>query len=127
MGADNNHGPSFGTLVSRLGATTLGALRNRGELLAVEYQEERARSIRFFVTAMSGVLLAFMGIALLTASVIFMCPDHARLYVAGGLALLYLAGAVTAALNLRAMINQAPFPESLNQLKKDKEWLESLE
>ena len=126
MGGDDHRPPGLGTLVRQLAHTGLGALNNRAELLAVEWQEEKARQTGLLGLTVAFVFLGAAALGLVTAIVIFLCPPGSRIYVAGGFALLYAAGAVWAGLRVKAKLNEAPFSESLNQLKKDREWLESL-
>ena len=124
--SDNNHDPpGFAELVRKLARTGLGVARNRGELAALEFQEERARGIHLFVLATAFMFFAAMALALVTAVIIFACPAERRLYVFGAFILVYLAGAVWAGLRLKEILNESAFAESLNQLKKDREWVES--
>ena len=48
--------------------------------------------------------------------------------VSGGFALLYLVATILALLNLKALVKSAavPFAETVSEVKKDREWLESL-
>lgn len=126
--AETNHtSPGLSTLLGRLARTGAGALRNRGELLAVEWQEEKARLTEMLLWAMGLVFLGLMGMSLLTGIIIFLLPSEYRLYAAGGFAVLYLLGAVAAWLVLRSHLRREPFSESLGQLKKDSSWLASLQ
>ena len=126
--ADNNHrGTGLGALASRLGRTVFGALENRGELLSVEWQQEKARLLQLMFMAMGLMFLAVMGVLLFTATIIFLFPEEFRLYVAAVFTLLYLGGAVAAFIRLKALLKMEPFSESLRQLKKDRELLEPFE
>lgn len=122
---ENHHPPGLGGVVKKLADTFVGTLRNRGELFVLEWQEERARGLQFVMLALTAVFLGSMGVALLTGIIIFLCPEHVRLYVAGGFALLYFLAALGAVIALKSMLKEAPFSESLNQLNKDREWLQS--
>jgi uncharacterized membrane protein YqjE len=110
----------------RLTRTGVGALRNRGELLAVEWQEEQARLREMFFWTVGFLFFMMMGMVLLTGTIIFLFPAEGRVYAAGGFALLYLLGAVGAWLALKKHLKHESFSESLNQIKKDAEWLDSL-
>jgi uncharacterized membrane protein YqjE len=125
MAEENGHRPGLATLGRRMAQTALGAVRNRAELLALEWQEEKAHLAELiFATA----LLCCFGVLvlmLLTATLILLFPDHLRVYAAAGFTLLYLGGAVTAGLKIRSMIKHQPFVESLAQLEKDRKWLGS--
>jgi hypothetical protein len=49
-------------------------------------------------------------------------------YAAMGFSAFYLLGTVLALLNLKALLKsaKAPFPDSLDEIRKDRAWLESL-
>jgi uncharacterized membrane protein YqjE len=127
MAPNNHEPPGLGRLARTLGRTALGAVRNRAELLSVEWQEERAHLIELQIWTVIMLFFALMTMVLVTATIIFLVPTSARLYVVAGLALLYLAGGVVAWLRLRQCLQHKSFPESLGQLRKDTAWVESLE
>src|SRR5690242_7857404 len=117
--ADNNHrGAGLGALAGRLGRTVFGALENRGELLSVEWQQEKARLLQLMLLGLGLLFLAVLGVLLFTATIIFLFPEEFRLYVAAAFTLLYFGGAVAALLRLKALLKMEPFSESLRQLKK---------
>jgi uncharacterized membrane protein YqjE len=126
MVGTNHNSPSLIALVGRLGRLALKGFYNRVELMAVEWQEERLRLAELLVRAIALVFLATMGALLLTATIILLFPPGLRVYVTAGLGILYLIGAVTVWLGLRAGLSREPFSESLTQVKKDGVWLESL-
>ena len=126
MTADNSHPPGFGALLARLAGTGLDVLRNRGELLSVEWREEKSRHAKLLLLGLGGLFSAFLGAVLLTGVVIFLFPQEYRLWVALLFALLYLGAAAWAGFRLKALLARTPFSESLHQLKKDREWLETL-
>jgi uncharacterized membrane protein YqjE len=125
MAEDHHQAPGLVTLAQKLVATGLGAVRNRAELLAVELQQERERLVEVLIMTAVLVFLAMMVVGLATGIIISLCPQSARLYVAGGLTLLYLGGAIWAGLTLRTLLKRSSFAETLNQFKKDREWLDS--
>jgi uncharacterized membrane protein YqjE len=120
--------PGFFGLVRKLALTSLSALENRGELFLVELQEEKNKIIEMFIWVAAVCFLGFMFVVVLTATVILLFPPDLRVYVAGGFCLLYLVGAVLSLLNLKALIKSAtlPFQETISEVKKDRQWLESL-
>ena len=125
--AENGHRPpGLAALSSRMVRTGVGLLRNRAELLSLEWEEERARLLELFLWAVGFLFFVVMAFALITASIIFAVPEHARIYVAVGFAVLYLGGAVAVWLTLKSMLKQEPFQESIRQVKMDKAWVESL-
>jgi uncharacterized membrane protein YqjE len=125
--SDNNHTTGLGTLAGRLGKTALGALENRGELLAVEWQQERARLTQVLVLCVGLMFLGVMGALLLTATVIFLFPEESRIYVAGAFTVLYLAGGVILFFSLQKLLKEEPFSETLRQLRKDRALFETFE
>jgi len=121
--SDNNHTTGLGTLASRIGRTTLGALTNRGELLAVEWQQEKARLTQLLILSVGLMFLGMMGALLLTATIIYLFHEEYRLYVAAGFTILYLGSAGFVFFKLRALVSEEPFSESLKQLRKDRSLL----
>jgi uncharacterized membrane protein YqjE len=104
------------------------ALDNRAELFSVEFQEERARLIESFLWAAGACLFGLLFLVVLTTSVILMVPAEDRVYAAGAFAGVYLVAAVLAVLNLRALWRSTspPFAHSIDELRKDLEWFDSL-
>ena len=125
--SDNNHTAGLGTLASRIGKTTLGALTNRGELLAVEWQQEKARLTQLLILSVGLMFLGMMGALLLTTTIIYLFHEEYRLYVAAGFTILYLGGAGFVFFKLRALANEEPFSETLKQLGKDRSLLDVFE
>ena len=125
--SDNNEESGFGTLASRLGRTALGALENRGELLAVELQEEKARLIQALIVGMGLLFLGLLGMLLLSGTIIFMFAPENRVYVAAGFTVLYLAGAGFMFFKLKTLLKHQPFAESLKQIRKDRTLLDVFE
>src|SRR5947209_7110455 len=123
MTDNQDHPPGVLPLLSKLARTGLGALQNRGELLLVELQQEKTRLIELLVWVAGLLFLAFMGLMLLTATIIFLFPEGLRLWAAAGFAVLYLAGAITAFFTIKSLIKQAPFAETIEQVRKDGELL----
>ncbi len=126
MAQGNHHPPGLLGLAGRVVNTGVGALQNRAELFAVEWQEERARMAELLSWTVGLLFATVMCAVLVTAVIISLFPQDARIYVAGGFALLYLIGAGGAWLGLRSVLRVQSFSASLNQLKKDRIWLESL-
>jgi uncharacterized membrane protein YqjE len=126
MAGNNDHSPGFIALLRKLGRTGLGALQNRGELLAVEWREENARLSEIVIWAFGMAFLAMAGVILLTVTIILLFPAELRIYAFAGFTLLYLAGALTAWFNVKSLLKHEPFSESLTQIRKDSVWLESL-
>lgn len=128
MSEFNGNAPGLITLARKMGLTALAALHNRGHLFLVELQEEKHRAIELLIWAMTAFFMAIMFVAVLTATIIWLVPSEYRIYAAGGFCILYLAGAVFALLNLKGLTKACPppFSDSIAEVRKDREWLESL-
>jgi uncharacterized membrane protein YqjE len=72
------------------------------------------------------VFFGVLGVLLLTGFIILLFQEQYRLWAAGGFAVLYLAGAGVALATLKKNLHRQPFDESVEQLKKDVQWLDSL-
>jgi uncharacterized membrane protein YqjE len=120
--------PGLLNLARKAAQTGLDALHNRGELFLVELQEEKNRVVELMIWIAIVCFLGIMFVGVLTATVILLFPTEQRLYASAGFCVLYLTGAILALLNLRAMVMKAslPFSDTINEVKKDREWLDSL-
>jgi len=114
--------------LQRLAETGLSAAKNRLELFSVEIREERARFLEIVTWASMALFMGIMAIIVFTATILLLCPEEARTYVAAGFTLLYVAGAVVSGLSLRTRLKKRamPFAETISQLQKDRQWLDSL-
>jgi uncharacterized membrane protein YqjE len=110
-------------LLRRLCHTAIGALQNRVELAAVELQEERQRVFELFLLAGGALILLGIAVVLFSAAVVLMFVPAYRVYAAVGLGVLYLAGAIVLWLRIKSRLQSAPFSETVNQIRKDAEWL----
>ena len=121
--------PGLAELARKLVRTGALALANRGRLFQVELQEETNRVVELFIWAVAVCMLGMMFALVLTATVLLLVREGWRIYAAIGFCLLYLAGAVFALLNLKALVKEAPLPfsDTMAETKKDLEWFESLE
>ena len=117
--------PTLGRLARRTAATCLGALQNRAELFVVEFQEENDRLLKLVLFGVGALFLGMMTILLVTGLIIFLVPQDDRVWAALGFAVFYFLGAVAAVLAIKDLLKQAPFAESLNQIKKDSELLDT--
>jgi uncharacterized membrane protein YqjE len=122
------HPPGLLSLLRKAALTGIGALHNRGELFLVELQEEKNRSIELFIWIAAVCFAGIMFMGVLTATVILLVPEDSRVYAAGGFALFYLVVAVLAFLNLKALVKSSasPFSSTIDEVKRDRAWLDSL-
>jgi uncharacterized membrane protein YqjE len=117
--------PTLGRLARRTAATFLGALQNRAELLAVEFEEEHDRMLRLVLFGVGAMFLGMLTVLLVTTTIILLVPEEYRAWTTLGFAVLYLIGTVAAIVVLKGLLKKTPFAESLNQFKKDAELLDA--
>ncbi|HWX18265.1 MAG TPA: phage holin family protein [Candidatus Binatia bacterium] len=111
----------------RAGAGVLALAQNRLELFSVELQEQKARLLKVLVLLAVTVFLGSMALVLVTATIVVLVGENARGPVLVGLSVLYALGAVVAFLALRKELRSAPAPleDTLSEIKKDCDWLNS--
>jgi len=126
MSENGNQGTDLGTLFGRTARTGLGLLRNRAELFSVEWQEQKVHMAEMMLWVAAVVFFGVLGVLMLTGFIILLFKQEYRLYAAAGFAVLYLSGAGIALATLKKNLHRQPFDESLEQLKKDAQWLDSL-
>ena len=126
MADANQQPPGFITLVNRLLRTGVGAVQNRIELFAVEWQQERARLADLMVAGAVMVCLGILAILLFTITIILLFPPELRIYVTAGFAVVYSIAALIAFFSLRNQLKREPFADTIDQAKKDRVLLDSL-
>lgn len=116
----------FGSVKSLL-HRLLTLLHRRAELFTTELEEEIARFIGVLIWSFVGVQCAIIGVTFLAVTVLLAVPEHYRPWVAGGLALVFLAIAAFGAKAIKKIMaaKVRPFEASLRELEKDKEHLRS--
>lgn len=125
--SQSHNSSGLGSLLGRFGRTALRGLNTRVQLLGVEWQEERRRIRDMLLWSAALLFLVLMGALLVTAAIIFAFPQDLRVYVTAAFGLLYLCAALGAWFRVKSGLKKEPFAESIDQVKKDQTWLESLE
>lgn len=116
----NPHRPSL----KRLGGLLLDLLGNHAELLAIELQEEKSRSLQLLITLGLGLIFGLLLIIGLSVAILIACWEHYRWQGILGLCLLYLIGLTLSLLRaLRLAQRGLPFQASLEELARTKEQL----
>lgn len=125
MPSDEPPRPGIFASLRRLGDAGLALLQNRAELFAVELEEQKIRLIRLLVLVAVAVFFANTAILVITATIIFIVSPGARVQVMIGLSLFYFLAAAAAFLILRKELKEAPppFEGTVNEIKKDRQWL----
>lgn len=122
----NHHPPGLAGSARRLADNALAAVQTRLELFALELREEKTSAIELLIWVCTALFFGMMAFIVLTAAIILLFNDKWRLAAAGAFFLLYVAGAIWAYLRLKARLkNQnTPFNDTINEFKKDREWLQ---
>ena len=116
-------GGGFVNLFRQISRTAVAILRNRLELFAVEFEQEKYRQIQFLFLTGGALLLGLLALVLFTAVLVFLFSAPFRLYAAAALGLVYFVAAVALFARAKRCLQSRPFAESINQLKKDMECL----
>ncbi len=113
--------------VRRVIETGLRSVQNRVELFALELQEEKAWLISTLLWAAAAVFFGGLAIIFVVGTVVYLSPENARPWVLGGFALLFVYLAVNAIVGLRRSMEnkKAPMSDTIGELKKDIEWIQS--
>ena len=105
----------------------LTMFQSRFELASLELREELVRWMSVVLLAAGAFFFGQLGLLLLTLAFVALFPERAALAfaVAGGF---YLAATVACIVAVRQRLRnrQPPFADSVAELKKDREWLSSL-
>ena len=109
--------------LGKLLGTVLSTLKNRVELFAVEFHEEKYRFVDLFLLTCLTIFLGAVAFMLLVTVLIFLIPVEHRILVAAILGGLCVAGSFLAAHKLKKRLKNSAFAETVNQIKKDLECL----
>ncbi len=115
--------------VRRIAGALLGTLRNRLELFAVELQEEKHWLVSTLLWVGAAICFGALAFAMITVTIIMLCPAAARPWVLGGFCVLYVWLTINAVVMLRRNFKERPAPlaETVAELKKDIAWIRSRE
>ena len=119
--------PSNGVFDSlrKLCDTGLAVLHNRLEIFGVEVELQKVRLLRVFFLGAVAVLLANTALFLVTATIILLVGESARVVVMAGLAVFYaiVSGGIFVLLRKELKSAPLPFNDTVSELKKDREWI----
>jgi uncharacterized membrane protein YqjE len=123
---NNHHPPGLAGSARRLADNALAAVQTRIELFALELREEKTSAIELLIWVCTALFFGMMAVIALTATIVLLFPAEKRVFVAGGFALLYLIGGIWAFTRVKARLKEqgTPFSESINEFKRDREWLQ---
>jgi uncharacterized membrane protein YqjE len=111
--------------IRKLGRAGVAVLQNRVELFAVELEEQKLQLVRVLLLAGAAIFLGNTALLTISATIVVIAGDSARVPVLIGLSVVYSAAAIWAVLALRKALRSAPppFQDSIAELKKDGDWL----
>ena len=69
------------------------------------------------------IVLAGLALVLFSGVIVLLFPSAYRIYAALGLAILYVAGAAVLWFRIKDRLQSAPFAETVNQMRKDLDFL----
>ena len=109
----------------RLGAAFLGLLHSHVELLGIELQEQKARTVSLLLFAGLALVFALLLFIGLSALVLVLVWDNYRLTGIIGLCVFYTLATIFCGLRLKAAVfdDSSPFNATLEELAKDRERL----
>ncbi|WP_312931520.1 phage holin family protein [Pseudomonas sp.] len=109
----------------RLGAAVLGLLHSHVELLGIELQEQKARSLRLLLFAGFALVFGLLLLSALSGLLLVLVWDTYRLAGIIGLCVFYALAAVFCAMRLKSAVfdESSPFSATLEELAKDRERL----
>lgn len=109
----------------RLGAAFLGLLHGHVELLGIELQEQKARTVQLLLLAGLALVFALLLLIGLSTLILLLFWDSYRLQAATGLCLFYIAGGALCAWRLYQLLSDesSPFSATLDELARDRERL----
>ena len=111
-----------GGLVADVRGIASGAVRivrTRLELLAIEFQEEKARIVRQALVASATLFFAFFGMLLALLWLVFTLPEDYRHSVLGAIGLAFLVAAGGCAWWLTQKNARTPFASTIRALTRD--------
>ncbi|MFK7607212.1 MULTISPECIES: phage holin family protein [unclassified Pseudomonas] len=109
----------------RLGAAFLGLLHSHVELLGIELQEQKARTVSLLLFAGLALVFALLLLVGLSTLVLIVFWDDHRLAAIIGLCIFYALATVFCGIRLKAAVfdESSPFNATLEELAKDRERL----
>lgn len=114
--------PGLFASVRRLAHTFLAIIQNRIEVVSLEARQETRRLTTILISAALAVVCAFLGMIVMTFFFVVAFWPQA-VWVLLGFACFYFGSGAAALLYIRKRLKEPVFPETISQLKKDRQWL----
>jgi uncharacterized membrane protein YqjE len=133
MSSETIHPTRAGTFahVTGLFASTIKYLKAHAELLAIEAKEAGINYGIAAGLAVGGLVAVLLGYIMLVITIVFALAllfggGNAWIGVMGGAALLHIGGAIVLVMMAKRRSKETPFPETMEELRKDQTWLTQL-
>ena len=108
-------------------ASALGLARTRLDLLSTEVQELLARLVLLMIASVAAILLGALAFGFGATALVMAAPSEYQVWVAAGLAVLFLAAALFITWQVRRDVKERPFAASIAELERDLAALKSRE
>jgi uncharacterized membrane protein YqjE len=111
--------------LASLGASLLGLVKTRAELIVTEFEEEKERRKEMAILALIMSVFFCIGLQLLAIFIIVCFWDSYRILAAAGVTLVYLGIGLVALLTLKSKIHNRPraFAGTLEEFENDAQGL----
>lgn len=100
-------------------ASALGLARTRLDLLSTELQELLARLVVLMIASVAAILLGALALGFIATALVLAAPPEQRVWVAAGLASVFLAAAAYLAWQVRRDTKARPLAASIAELERD--------
>lgn len=124
---DNSDAPQDGLKAAarRTVELVLRTLQNRAELFGVELEEEGRWVVSALIWTAAAIFFAVLAITIITITVIMLVPAEARPWVMLGFSAVYLFLAISAIAGVKKhfQTRRPPLADTVNELKKDLDWI----
>lgn len=128
MSTPSPSSPGLVGSLRRLLDTGLGLAQNRFELFVVEFQEEKIRFAQLLMLIGALMAVAVVALTLLTLTVVLVFWDNGRMPALLFMIVLYLGAATWLWRLIQSRLYRAPqpFAATLEELEKDKTWIQGI-
>lgn len=113
----------------RTAETIVRTLQNRAELFGLEMEEEGRWVVSALMWASAAIFFVVLALTIGTLTVVLLVAEPVRPWVLAGFSTVYLLVAIRAILGLKKHFQsrRPPLSETVNELRKDLDWIQSRE
>src|ERR1043165_7110387 len=124
---NEHHDEGIPAALKRSVEIILRTLQNRAELFGLELEEEGRWVVSALIWTAAAIFFAVLAVTLFTITVVMLVPESYRGWTLGGFFVLYLFMAVSAFSGVKKHFKakRPPLSDTVNELKKDLDWIQS--